>query len=109
MLAAPCAISSWFELCLSPVTPSATVADSSDSIAPSTAMVMAAGSSPFHPCPCRVRGPPEAVALDRESVADRFDEVDSGVASQQVTASVITKMAISEPGIFFSRSGAIGR
>ena len=48
-LAIPWATSSWLELCLSPVTPSATVADSSDSMAPSTAMVIAAGSSPFIP------------------------------------------------------------
>ena len=45
MFAAPCAMSSVLELCLSPVTPSATVADSSDSMAPSIAMVNAGGSS----------------------------------------------------------------
>ena len=45
IFAAPCAINSVFELCLSPVTPSATVADSNDSIAPSIAIVKAAGNS----------------------------------------------------------------
>ena len=45
MLAAPWAISSVFESCLSPVTPSATVAESSDSMAPSMAMVKAEGRS----------------------------------------------------------------
>ena len=44
ILAAPCAISSVLELCLSPVSPSATVADSNDSIAPNIAMVNAEGS-----------------------------------------------------------------
>ena len=41
MLATPCAISSMFGLCRPPVMPSATTADSSDSIAASTAMTMA--------------------------------------------------------------------
>ena len=45
MLAAPCAISSVLERCLSPVTPSATVAERRDSMAPSIAMVKAEGSS----------------------------------------------------------------
>ena len=43
-LAAPCAISSVFESWRSPVTPSATVADSNDSMAPSTAIVTATGN-----------------------------------------------------------------
>ena len=42
-LAIPWAISSVFESCLSPITPSATAAESKDSIAPNTAMVMATG------------------------------------------------------------------
>ena len=46
MLAAPCAMSSVLELWRSPVTPSATVAESSDSMAPSMAMVKAGGSRP---------------------------------------------------------------
>ena len=45
MLATPWAMSSVFELCRSPVTPSATVAESGDSMAPSMAMVKAAGIS----------------------------------------------------------------
>ena len=43
--ATPWAISSVFELCLSPITPSATIADSSDSIAPNIAIVNADGNS----------------------------------------------------------------
>ena len=45
MLAAPCAISSVLESWRSPITPSATVADNKDSIAPSTAMVIATGNN----------------------------------------------------------------
>ncbi len=44
MLARPWPISSWFELCRVPAMPSATTADSSDSMAPSMAMVKADGS-----------------------------------------------------------------
>ena len=47
ILAAPCAISSVLELVLSPVTPSATVAESKDSMAPNTAMVNAGESNWF--------------------------------------------------------------
>ena len=43
--ATPWAMSSVFELCLSPITPSATIADSKDSIAPNIAMVNAEGNS----------------------------------------------------------------
>ena len=45
MLAIPWPISSVFEQVRSPVTPSATVAESSDSMAPSIAMVKAEGKS----------------------------------------------------------------
>ena len=44
IFAAPCAISSVLESWRSPITPSATVADNSDSIAPNTAMVTATGN-----------------------------------------------------------------
>ena len=43
--ATPCAISSVFELCLSPITPSATIALSKLSIAPNIAIVNAAGNN----------------------------------------------------------------
>ena len=43
--ATPCAISSVFELCLSPITPSATIAESKLSIAPNIAIVNAEGNS----------------------------------------------------------------
>ena len=43
MLAAPCAISSVLEWCRDPIIPSATTAESSDSMAASSAMVSAAG------------------------------------------------------------------
>ena len=46
-LATPWAISSVLELWWSPITPSATVAESSDSMAPSTAMVSAGGTRLF--------------------------------------------------------------
>ena len=45
MLARPCPTSSWFESCRVPAIPSATTADSSDSIAPSMAMVKAGPTS----------------------------------------------------------------
>ena len=45
MFAAPCAMSSVFELCLSPMTPSATIAESKDSMAPNIAIVKAEGKS----------------------------------------------------------------
>ena len=45
ILASPCPISSVLELVREPVIPSATVAESSDSMAPSTAIVKAEGSS----------------------------------------------------------------
>ena len=45
IFATPCAISSEFELCFAPVTPSATVAESSDSIAHKMAIVNADGNS----------------------------------------------------------------
>ena len=45
IFAMPWAINSVFELCLSPITPSATIADSRLSIAPNIAIVKAAGKS----------------------------------------------------------------
>ena len=45
MLAIPCPTSSWLASCFVPAMPSATTADSSDSIAPSIAIVKAEGSS----------------------------------------------------------------
>lgn len=45
MLAKPCATSSQLDRCRRPVMPSATTADSSDSIAPSSAKAMASGST----------------------------------------------------------------
>ena len=45
IFAAPCAISSVLESWRSPITPSATVADSNDSIAPNTAIVIATGNN----------------------------------------------------------------
>ena len=47
--AMPCPMSSWFESWRRPVTPSATVAESNDSMAPSTAMVRAGCTSCFTP------------------------------------------------------------
>ncbi len=48
MLAIPCPINSWFESCRSSIMPSETTAESSDSIAPKTAIVIAAGTSARH-------------------------------------------------------------
>ncbi len=48
ILAMPCPINSWLESCRSSIMPSDTTAESNDSIAPSTAMVMAAGTSERH-------------------------------------------------------------
>ena len=47
IFAMPCAISSWFESCLSSIIPSATTADSSDSIAARIAIVTAGMSNCF--------------------------------------------------------------
>ena len=44
-LATPCATNSMFELCFLPITPSATAAESNDSIAPNMAMVKADGNN----------------------------------------------------------------
>ena len=45
MFATPCAINSMFESCLEPIIPSATTAESKDSIAASTAIEIAVGKS----------------------------------------------------------------
>ena len=77
MLATPCATSSQLERCRRPVMPSATTADSSDSMAPSSAKATASGSTaasllqaerPARPASGRLRGmPPKRLPI----VADR--------------------------------------
>ena len=75
MFATPCATSSMFERCRPPIMPSATTAESSDSIAPSSAMVNAGPTSAVHRA--RARGAASRVRQPRgdarRSGADRLD------------------------------------
>ena len=111
ILATPCAISSVFELWRSPMTPSATIADSNDSIAPNMAMVNATGSScctvtirsvPASSCGTRSDGSPDgklyksAMVLIESTPAYRF--------SSQHTK-VMMMIATNDPGIFFEING----
>ena len=99
-LAAPCAISSVFESWRSPVTPSATVAESRDSIAPSSAMVKATGN--------RLRITSQSIAgmaaagnsarIVKRSPMVSTPSMPAYVRSAQ-TPAVSTTMATSDPGI----------
>ena len=105
-LATPCAISSVFELCLSPITPSATVAESSDSMAPSMAMVNAVGKSVSMTSKF-ITG---AAAFGSDgSMVNRSPMVSMPVmpnfSRRKYTITVITTIAMSEPGIFFEIFG----
>ena len=112
MLARPCPTNSWFESCRSPVTPSATVAESKLSIAPSTAMTSAVGSSLLRvekvklpsgavnrPCQssCQaVTGGSEAVMAPKRSPMVGICVQPCPLVS--ATTAVVTTMATSEPG-----------
>ena len=108
MLATPCAISSVLESCLSPITPSATVADSKDSMAPSTAIVMATGNKFFIASQSRAgitASGSSARMLKRSPMVSIQSMPPYTFISQ--TATVTTMMAISDPGIFFENRGVM--
>ena len=73
IFAAPWAINSVLELCLSPVTPSATVAESKDSMAPRMAIVKAEGRRRFIISYKLNRRGLGHGCLDGKAVADGFD------------------------------------
>ena len=107
-LAVPCAISSVFDSCLSPVTPSATVADSNDSIAPNTAIVMATGNKSLMASQLRVG---MAASGNSDLMVKRSPMVSMESMPAYVfntyTPIVTTIIAIREPGIFFENRGVM--
>jgi len=108
ILAVPCAINSVFESCLSPITPSATVADKRDSIAPSTAMVIAAGSKPFIASQFSVgtSAPGNCAFILKRSPIVSMESTPTYVLSTY-TNKVMAMIAISDPGIFLENLGVI--
>ena len=108
MLAAPWAISSVLESCRSPITPSATVAESKDSMAPNTAIVMATGNK-FLMASQFSEG--TTASGNSELIVKRSPMV--SIQSMppytfiRYTAIVTTIMAIREPGTFFENLGVM--
>ena len=106
ILAAPWAISSVFESWRSPMTPSATAADNRDSMAPSTAMVMATGNKFLIASQSNLG---TTASGNCDWMVKRSPMVSMQVIPPYVfiryTAIVTTMMAISEPGIFFENRG----
>ena len=105
-LAIPCAISSVFESWWSPVTPSATAADSSDSMAPSMAMVRAGDTNPLMVSHV-ISGtcaPGSWLLMEKRSPMVSTLSTPANCLSNS-TATVITTMAMSEPGIFLLKRG----
>ncbi len=109
-LAVPCSISSVFESSLyTPVTPSATVADSNDSIAPNTAIVMATGNKSLMASQLRVG---MAALGNSDLMVKRSPMVSMESMPAYVfntyTPIVTTIIAIREPGIFFRKPRSNG-
>ena len=100
-LAIPCAISSVLELCLSPMTPSATVAESNDSMAPRMAIVMAGDTSDLMTSHVSEGTSAPGNWLDIENLSPivSIDTTPAYCFSSRA-AIVITIIAISEPGSF---------
>ena len=112
MLANPCPTNSWLESWRSPVTPSATVAESRLSMAPSTAMTRAVGNkvpkvekvklpsgAVNRPCQSRsqaVTGGSEAVMRPKRS--PMVGMCVRPCALVRATTTVVTTMATNEPG-----------
>ena len=105
--AIPCPISSLFELWRSPITPSATAAESKDSMAPSIAMVRAGCTSPF-------RVVQESAGTSAPGISELIENL-SPMVSMVCTPAyslrrrariVVTIIAISEPGIFLLSFGS---
>ena len=103
-LAMPCAMSSVFELWRSPMTPSATVAESSDSMAPRMAMVMAGETSPLTTSHVSwgTCAPGSSLEMEKRSPMVSM-EVTPAYCLSSSAATVIRMMAISEPGSFWSK------
>ena len=102
-LAIPWAISSVLESWRSPITPSATVAESSDSMAPSIAMVIAGETSPLitsHDS-SGTWAPGSWLEIEKRSPMVSI-ELMPIYCFRSKAAIVITMMAISEPGNFRS-------
>ena len=103
IFAMPCPINSVLEWWLSPITPSATVAESSDSMAPSTAIVIAGPTSILIVSHERAG----TVAEGRVELMSKRSPMVSMVVTpaysfSRSTTTVTRMMATSEPGIFFS-------
>ena len=107
-LAVPWAISSVFESCLSPVTPSATVADNNDSIAPKTAMVIATGNKSLmaSQLSAGMVASGNSDLIVKRSPMVSMVSIPAYVFNKYTTA-VTTMMAIREPGIFFENRGVM--
>ena len=107
-LATPCATSSVLELWWSPMTPSATVADSSDSMAPSTAMVIAGATRLFivsHVITGTCTSGMALLTLKRSPMVSML--VMPAYCFRSRAAMVITMIATSEPGIFLLNFGVM--
>ncbi|GFI66686.1 hypothetical protein IMSAG192_00207 [Muribaculaceae bacterium] len=102
ILAMPCPISSVFEFVREPVTPSATVADSSDSIAHNMAIVKAEGRRRL--MVFIERSKPSGVGMSVDRAPKRSPIVSTcmpGTALLRIyTTAVISTIAMSEPGSF---------
>lgn len=109
MLAIPCPTSSWLESWRSPMTPSATVAESRDSMAPSTAMVMAGDTS----CLMAVQFRSGTFMPGSSALMEKRSPMVSTLVARpycfsRYTPTVITMMAMSEPGHFVRNPGRQG-
>ena len=110
-LAIPLPINSVLELCLSPITPSATIAESNDSIAPNIAMVNAAGRTA---CAVEKNVSPSAKAGILNEGRPEGNSYKSPIVLIESTpayffkihvTTVIMMIANNEPGIFFEILG----
>ena len=92
-LAMPCATSSMFERCRRPVMPSATTAESSDSIAPSSAKLKASGSTAITSADARPAAAPAAgspAGCRRRRVLDGRDRQTERPAATAASATTIS-------------------
>ena len=102
MFATPCATSSMLERCRPPIMPSATTAESSDSIPPSIAIVNAGPMSPFSigRVTCGRLGRGNAALM----APKRLPMVSTGMCNS-CTSAVVTISATNEPGMRRSSFG----
>ena len=97
ILAIPCAISSAFELCLSPIIPSETTADNKDSIPPKSAIVKAGPINAFNVL--RFRLGIWGIGIFELILPNWLPIVATGKLNINTTK-VVTIKAIKDPGIF---------